>query len=124
MSNVTVVEKTEFIGSKRLKIAYLESKLGDLNHDIRSISVLRDTFVVSDLLDGFCYTIARDESSYQLTFALKDGSQLVAAVEPSADVTLVAHKIAEGLWATRTRTRQPESDRPKTGPMKSPTGIL
>jgi hypothetical protein len=97
ISVTTVLGELETIGSRRPEFAYLESKLGDLDPDIRSVTVIRDTFIVNDLLEGYSYMIARSESGYQLTFALRDGSQVIVTVGPSVDVTLVTHNIAKRL---------------------------
>jgi hypothetical protein len=111
-SVTTVLSKLETIGSRKPEFAYLESKLDDLNSDIVSITVLEDTFVVHDLLEGYCFIIARSESGYQLTFALKDGSQVVVAVEAGTDIALVAQKIAERLMQSGTRMQRLEFSRP------------
>ena len=103
-SNVTtVLSKLETIGSRKPEFTYLESKLDDLNPDIASVTILEDTFVVHDLLEGYSFIIARSESGYQLTFALKDGSQVVVTVEAGADITLVVQKIAGRLMQSGTR---------------------
>ena len=91
--------------------SHLESKLEDLNPDIASVTVLEDTFVVHDLLEGYSFIIARSESGYQLTVALKDGSQVVVAVEAGAEITLVAQKIAERLMQSGTRMQRLEFSR-------------
>jgi hypothetical protein len=96
-SVTTVLGELETIGSRRPEFAHLKSKLGDLAPDIRSVTVIQDTFVVNDLLEGYSYVIARSESGYQLTFALKDDSQVIVTVGPNVDVTLVAHNIAKRL---------------------------
>jgi recombinational DNA repair protein RecR len=54
-------------------------------------------FVVNDLLDAYSYIIARSESGYQLTFMLRDGRQVIVAVEPTGDTALLAQRIAERL---------------------------
>ena len=96
-SVTTMLGELETICSRRPEFAYLESKLGDLDPDIRSVTVIQDTFVVNDLLEGYSYIIARSESGYQLTFALKDGSQVIVTLGPGPDITLVAHNIAKRL---------------------------
>ena len=74
-----------------------------LDNDTASVNVLQDMFIVDDLLEGYSYIIARSESGYKLTFALKDGSQVVVAVEPGGDITLVAQRIAERLMKSGNR---------------------
>jgi len=96
-SVTTLLPEMETVGSRRPKYAYVESKLGGLDSDIRSVFVLKDTFVVNDLLEGYSYVIARSGSGYQLTFTLKDGRQLVVVVAPTGDTALVAQKIAQQL---------------------------
>ena len=96
-SVTTLLPEMETVGSRRPKHAYVESKLGGLDSDIRSVFVLKDTFVVNDLLEGYSYVIARSGSGYQLTFMLKDGCQVVVAVEPTGNPALVAQKIAQRL---------------------------
>jgi hypothetical protein len=111
-SITTVLSRLETTGSRKPEFAFLESKLDDLNPDIVSITVLEDTFVVHDLLEGYSFITARSESGYRLTFALRDGSQVVVAIEAGADITLVAQKIAERLMQSRTRMQRLEFSRP------------
>jgi len=91
MGNVTTRLRTvELLGSRTSESASLELH-------IRSATVLHDTFVVDDLLRNHSYLIARSERDCQLTFILKDGHQVIVAVEPADNPALVAEKIAERL---------------------------
>ena len=98
MGNVTTRLRTiELLGPRTSESASLESKLKDLELHIRSATVLYDTFVVDDLLRNHSYLIARSERDCQLTFMLKDGRQVIVAVEQADNPALVAQKIAERL---------------------------
>ena len=104
MRNVTtVLRQKETVGSRRPEQAYVQSKPGDLDRNIRSVTVLQDMFVVNDLLEGYSYIIARSESGYQLTFMLKDGRQVIVAVEPTGDTVLLAQRIAQRLMESGNR---------------------
>jgi hypothetical protein len=59
--------------------------------------------VVNDLLEGYSYIITRSEAGYQLTFMLKDGRQVIVAVEPTGDTALLAQRIAERLMESGNR---------------------
>jgi hypothetical protein len=102
-SVTTVLRQIETIGSRRPEQAYVQSKPGDLGRNIRSVTVLQDMFVVNDLLDAYSYIIARSESGYQLTFMLKDGRQVIVAVEPTGDTVLLAQRIAQRLMESGNR---------------------
>lgn len=105
MRNVTTQLRTvEVLASRRPESVCPESELEDLESHIGSTTVLDDTFVVDDLLRGYSYQVARGgECHYQLTFMLKDGRQLIVAVEPTSDITLVAQKIANRLMESGNR---------------------
>lgn len=119
MKDVTsLLSKLETVSSNRPEFAYFESKLGELDPDIRSVTLLQDTFVVNDLLEGYSYTIARSKSGYQLTFALGDGDRVVVAVEP-CDIDLVAQKIAKQLVESGNRILRLELE----GPLNSTGGL-
>ena len=118
-SVTTVLSKLETTGSRKPEFAHLESKLDDLKPEIGSVTALEDTFVVDDLLEGYSFIIARSESGYQLTFALKNDSQVVVAVEAVADITLVAQKIAERLMQSGTCMERLEF----SGPLDSTGGV-
>ena len=102
-SVTTVLRQIETIGSRRPELAYVQSKAGDLDRDIRSVTVLRDMFVVNDVLEAYSYIIARSESGCQLTFMLKDGRQVIVALEPTGDTVLLAQRIAERLLESGNR---------------------
>jgi hypothetical protein len=104
MRSVTaVLREMETVGSRTSELAYVKSKLSDLDRNIRSVTVLQDMFVVNDLLEGYSYIIVRSESGYQLTFMLKDGRQVIVAVEPTGDTALLAQRIAERLMESGNR---------------------
>jgi hypothetical protein len=88
----------------------LEMEDLDLNKD--SVTVLHDTFIVDDLTDGYSYVIAHSELGYRLTFMLKDGSQVVVAVEPKDDFALVAERIAKRLMESGNRILRLGFDEP------------
>jgi len=118
MKGVTsLVSKLETVSSGRPGFAYFESKLGELDANIRSVTVLQDTFVVSDLLEGYSYTIARSKSGYQLTFALRDGDRITLDIE-SSDIVPMAQKIANQLVESGKRILRFELD----GPLDSTGG--
>ena len=102
-SVTTVLRKIETVGTRTSELAYVESKLSDIDRNIRSVTVLQDMFVVNDLLEGYSYIIVRSESDYQLTFMLKNGRQVIAAVEPTGDTALLAQRIAERLMESGNR---------------------
>jgi hypothetical protein len=102
-SVTTVLREIETVGSRRAELAFVESKVGDLDPDIRSVTVLQDAFVVNDLVEGYSYVVTRSERGYQLTFTLKDGRQVIVAVEPTGDIALVAQRIAERLMESGNR---------------------
>lgn len=90
--------------SLKAMIAETEGLQGvGLDNNTDSVTVLQDMFIVEDLLEGYSYRIARSQSGYQVTFALKDGSQVVVAVEPDGDITLVAQRIAGRLMEAGNR---------------------
>ena len=104
MRSVTaVLREMETVGSRTSELAYVKSKLSDLYRNIRSVTVLQDMFVVNDLLEGYSYIIVRSETGYQLTFMLKDGRQVIAAVEPTGDTVLLAQRIAQRLMESGNR---------------------
>jgi hypothetical protein len=105
-SVTTVLRQRETIGSRRPELAYVQSKPGDLDRDIRSVTVLRDMFVVNDVLEAYSYIIARSESGCQLTFMLKDGRQVIVALEPTGDTVLLAQRIAERLMESGNRLQR------------------
>ena len=102
-SVTTVLRQVETIGSRRSEPAYVRWKPGDFDRNVRSVTVLQDMFVVNDLLEAYSYIIARSESGYQLTFMLKDGGQVIVAVEPTGDTVLLAQRIAERLMESGNR---------------------
>ena len=119
MKGVTsLLSKLETVSSRIPEFAYFESELGDLDEHIRLVTVLQDTFVVNDLLEGYSYTIARSKSGYQLTFALRDGVQVVVVVE-SSDIVLVAQRIAKQLVESGNQILRLELD----GPLNSTGGL-
>jgi hypothetical protein len=115
-------------------------QMADLDRNIRSVTVLRDgqsarqgesqqirdygtraypseiqdTFVVEDLFDGISYLVARTRSGYQVTFGIKDG-QVIVVVDPSVDVTQLAHELA---W----RLMKLETHKQWLGPQQRGTG--
>ena len=102
-SVTTVLREIETVGSRTSELANVESKVSDLDRNIRSVTALQDMFVVNDPLEGYTYVIARSESGYQLTFMLKDGRQVIVAVEPTGDTALLAQRIAERLMESGNR---------------------
>jgi len=106
-STTAILRELETVGSGRPELGQVESKLVDLAPYTRSFTVLYDRFVVSDLLEGYSYIIARSESIHQLTFVLEDGRQLDVVIEPNGDPALVAQRIAERLAESGIRLLQP-----------------
>ena len=106
LRTVTTQTKELESDSKMPGLDDLEIELYDLDSEIRSITVLRDTFTVNDLLNRYSYLIARSATQCQLTFVLTDGRQINVRIETTDDIARSAYRIASKLARSGNRLLQ------------------